>query len=184
MNFCLKQKKTLSTGGRNIAAPSFPYTGSSFLFMPAVRQSALFMRHGKDHRRVGKHCACDVEEHQKSAPVQHSDADDSNPETDVGRQGEHTRKHHVFLLTLCRGRSAAAWAAEKNSVIQHSRNTSIFSAFFLHSLLFLSGTFPVTSEGSSPEEVRRKSRLRGFHTAWRTRLRFRAPMAKARITPK
>ena len=59
------------------------------------------MRHGKDHRRVGKHCTCDVEEHQKSAPVQHSDADDANPETDVGRQGEHTRKHHVFLLTLC-----------------------------------------------------------------------------------
>lgn len=142
------------------------------------------MRHGKDHRRVGKHCACDVEEHQKSARFS----------TACGRIPSRNRRWtpgRTHAQTSCfsphplpGGRSAAAWAAEKNSVIQHSRNTSIFSAFFLHSLLFLSGTFPVTSEGSSPEEVRRKSRLRGFHTAWRTRLRFRAPMAKARITPK
>ena len=173
MNFCLKQKKTLSTGGRNIAAPSFPYTGSLFYLCLLSGNLLFFMRHGKYHRRVGKHCACDVEEHQKSAPVQHSDADNSNPETDVGRR-ENTRANIMFFSSpFARRTISSSMAAEKNSVIQHSRNTSIFSAFFLHSLLFLSGTFPVTSEGSSPEEVRRKSRLHGFHTAWRTRLRFR-----------
>ena len=87
---------------------------------------------------------------------------------------ENTRANIMFFSSpFARRTISSSMAAEKNSVIQHSRNTSIFSAFFLHSLLFLSGTFPVPSEGSSPEEVRRKSRLHGFHTAWRTRLRFR-----------
>ncbi len=51
-------EKTLGTGGRNIAAPSFPYTGLFFIY--ACCPAICFMRHGKDHRRVGKHCACDV----------------------------------------------------------------------------------------------------------------------------
>ena len=113
MDFCLKQKKTLSTGGRTSLLHPSRTQGLLFRLCLLSGNLLFFMRHGKDHRCIGKHCACDVEEHQKSAPVQHSDADDSNPKPTLDAGRTHAQTSCFSPHPLPGGRSSAAWPLKR-----------------------------------------------------------------------
>lgn len=141
------------------------------------------MRHGKDHRRVGKHCACDVEEHQKSAPVQHSDADDANPETDVGRQ-ENTRANIIFFSSpFARRTISSNMAAEK--IVSYSTPEilpffSLLSSLSLISQRYFSSDIRRKLTRRSPQEIQ----ITWIPYSMENTPPIPAPMAKARITPK